>query len=69
MWVKCHICKGTGINPNHENTNEIFHEGTNLSIYQCLECYNWYIMCNYSQRGYIWVDDDEEPSSPLQSPC
>ena len=68
MWVKCHICKGSGINPKKDDSNYLFHKDTQLSIYQCIECYNWYIMGNYSQRGYIWVDDSEDPISPLPSP-
>ena len=68
MWVKCNICKGSGINPDHNKTNDFFHEGTNLSIYNCIYCYNWYIMGNYSEKGYIWVDDSNDPISPLSSP-
>ena len=65
---KCHICKRTGLNPKKDETNCLFHKDTQLSIYQCIECYNWYIMSIYSQRGYIWVDDSEDPISPLPSP-
>ena len=68
MWVKCHICKGSGVNPNHENSNQLFHEGTDVSFYQCYDCYIWYLMSNEVRRGYIWVDDTEDPISPLPSP-
>ena len=68
MWVKCHICKGTSINPYHKDSDKMFHEGTEVSIYQCLNCYLWYINCTFSQKGYIWVDDTEDPISPLPSP-
>jgi len=71
MWVKCHSCNGTGMNPKRydiENKDKIYHEDGIVSIHQCIDCYIWYIMSSYSNKGYIWVDDSEDPISPLPSP-
>jgi len=67
MWVKCHVCKGSGINPDHEYSNQLYHEDTDILYYHCITCFIWYIMST-QQKGLIWVDDSEDPISPLPSP-
>ena len=71
MWVKCHICHGTGLNPKRddiENQDVLFHEDGIVSIHNCIECYIWYIMGSYFNKGYIWVDDTDDPISPPSPP-
>ena len=66
MWVKCHVCKGSGINPI-QNKNKLYHEGTSILFKYCHPCFIWYIMSTQAM-GMIWVDDSEDPISPLPSP-
>ena len=67
MWVQCHTCKGTGINPDSKNSKQKYHIDTDILFTHCYPCFIWYIMST-QQKGMIWVDDSEDPISPLPSP-
>ncbi len=66
MWVKCHICKGSGINPI-KNKNKLYHDNTDILYTHCITCFWWYIMST-QQKGLIWVDDSDDPISPIEDP-
>lgn len=67
MWVKCHKCNGSGINDKYKNSDKKYHDNTDIIYYHCLECYIWYIMSTQN-KGMIWVDDSDDPISPLPTP-